>query len=56
MKLRSEDLMVLDRDSHWKLVPGTVDIMIGKSSEDIVLSGALHLNAQDSLATQKSSR
>ncbi len=48
--------MVLDRDSRWKLVPGTVDIMIGKSSEDIVLSGALRVKAQDSLMGEKSRR
>jgi beta-glucosidase len=56
MKLRSEDLMVLDRDSHWTLVPGTVDIMVGKSSDDIVLSGILRVVAQNSLTSQKSSR
>ena len=49
--------MVLDRDSHWTLVPGTVDIMVGKSSEDIVLSRKFFaLAAQNSLTRQKSSR
>jgi beta-glucosidase len=56
MKLRSEDLLVLDINSRWKLVPGIVDIMIGKSSEDIVLSGTLRVTTQDSLTGEKSRR
>ncbi len=43
MKLTPEDLILLDRDMHWTVVPGTFDIMIGKSSGDIVLSGALQV-------------
>ena len=56
MKLRSEDLMVLDINSRWKLVPGIVDIMIGKSSEEIVLNGTLRIKTQDSLTGEKSRR
>lgn len=39
--LGPEDLQLLDRDNHWVVVPGTFDIMIGKSSDDIVLNGTL---------------
>jgi beta-glucosidase len=39
--LASEDLMLLDQDMHWRVVPGTFDVMIGKSSADIVLKGTL---------------
>ncbi len=37
MKLTPEDLMLLDNDMHWKVVPGTFDVMVGKSSADILL-------------------
>ena len=43
--LGPEDLQLLDRDMHWRVVPGTFDIMIGKSSADIVLKGALDVKA-----------
>ncbi len=43
MKLTPKDLMLLDRNMHWTVVPGTFDIMIGKSSGDIVLSGSLQV-------------
>ncbi len=39
--LAPEDLMLLDRDRHWRVVPGTFDVMVGKSSADIALQGAL---------------
>ncbi|MGO8720847.1 MAG: glycoside hydrolase family 3 C-terminal domain-containing protein [Acidobacteriaceae bacterium] len=47
MKLTPDDLMLLDRDMHWTVVPGTFDVMIGKSSADIVLSGQLQVNGTD---------
>ena len=31
MKLTPEDLMLLDRDMHWTVAPGTFDLMIGKT-------------------------
>jgi beta-glucosidase len=40
IKLTPEDLMLLDRNMHWVVAPGTFDVMIGKSSADIVLTGA----------------
>jgi beta-glucosidase len=48
--LTSEDLMLLDRDMHWVVVPGTFDIMIGKSSEDIALKGTLEVRGMRKLA------
>jgi beta-glucosidase len=41
--LAPQDLMLLDQDMHWVVVPGTFDIMIGKSSADIALKGALEV-------------
>jgi beta-glucosidase len=39
--LGPEDFQLLNRDMHWVVVPGTFDIMIGKSSEDVVVQGTL---------------
>jgi beta-glucosidase-like glycosyl hydrolase len=41
--LGPEDLQLLDRDMHWKVVPGTFDIMIGKSSADITSKATLQV-------------
>ncbi|HEV2115186.1 MAG TPA: glycoside hydrolase family 3 C-terminal domain-containing protein [Terriglobales bacterium] len=40
-ELGPEDLQLLDRNMHWRVVPGTFDILIGKSSADIELRGTL---------------
>jgi beta-glucosidase len=40
-RVTPEDLQLLDRDMHWVVVPGTFDIMVGKSSADIQLKGKL---------------
>ncbi len=40
-KLLPEDLLLLDIVMHWKVVPGVFEIMAGKSSADISLSGTL---------------
>ncbi len=45
MPLRPADLMLLDRDMHWRVVPGTFDIMIGSSSANISLRGIVKVNA-----------
>ena len=39
--LTPADLQVLDRDLHWVVIPGDIEIMVGKSSEDISLRGTL---------------
>jgi len=44
--LTSEDLMLLGQDMRWSVVPGTFDIMIGKSSADIALTGALEVGGE----------
>jgi beta-glucosidase len=41
--LTPEDLMLLDLDMHWSVVPGTFDIMVGSSSADVPLTAALEV-------------
>jgi beta-glucosidase len=41
--LGPEDLQLLDRDMHWVVVPGTFDIMVGKSSADITSKATLQV-------------
>ena len=41
--LTPEDLMLLDLDMHWTVVPGTFDIMVGSSSADIPLKTTLEV-------------
>ena len=41
--LGPDDLMLLDGDMHWRVAPGTFDIMIGKSSGETPLQGALQV-------------
>ena len=51
MRLTPDDLELLDSDMHWKVVPGTFDVMIGRSSADIVLHEPLEVqmtNASES--------
>ena len=43
MTLGPEDLQLLDRDMHWRVVPGDFEIMVGRSSEDLPLSGTLQV-------------
>jgi len=44
MTLTPEDLLLLDSDMHWKVVPGDFEIMAGKSSSDIPLRGILKVS------------
>ena len=44
-ELGPEDLQLLDRDLHWRVVPGRFDILIGKSSADIALRGTMEVKA-----------
>ena len=41
--LTPEDLMLLDLDMHWTVVPGIFDIMVGGSSADIPFTAALEV-------------
>ncbi len=41
--LSYEDFKLLGRDMHWAVVPGTFDIMIGKSSADVALKGTVQV-------------
>jgi beta-glucosidase len=45
--LGPEELQLLDQDQHWRVVPGTFDIMIGKSSADIAAKATLNVNSSD---------
>ncbi len=47
MKLTPEALKLLDANLHWTVVPGTFDVMVGKSSQEIVLTGSLSVKAAD---------
>ena len=43
MMLTPDDLMLLDRDMQWKVVPGTFDIMVGSSSADTPLKASIEV-------------
>ncbi|MGB7547181.1 MAG: glycoside hydrolase family 3 C-terminal domain-containing protein [Terracidiphilus sp.] len=43
LKIRPADLMLLDRDMLWKVAPGTFDVLIGTSSQDIVLQDSFEV-------------
>ena len=51
-ELGPEDLQLLDRDMRWVVVPGTFDINVGSSSEDIRAKGALEVRADGMTANQ----
>jgi beta-glucosidase len=39
--LNPEDLQLLDRDMHWRVVPSDFEVMVGRSSADLPLNGVL---------------
>ena len=41
--LMAEDLQLLDQDMHWVVVPGNFEIGVGRSSDDLPLTGTLHV-------------
>jgi beta-glucosidase len=45
LTLGPEELQLLDQGLNWKVVPGTFDIMIGKSSADVVLKGSFEVRS-----------
>ena len=56
MKITPDDLKLLDRDMHWKVVQGTFDIMVGASSANILLKDSLDVKVSDPLTGQGLSR
>jgi len=49
LTIRPEDLMLLDRDMLWKVSPGTFDVMIGNSAEDIALRNSFEVRPSDTI-------
>jgi beta-glucosidase len=45
--LGPEDLQLLDQDMHWRVVPGTFDLMIGSSSAEIAAKATLEVKSSD---------
>jgi len=43
LMLGPEDLQLLDRDMHWRVVPGEFEIMAGRSSQDLPLRATLQV-------------
>jgi len=42
----------MDQDMRWAVVPGTFDILVGRSSEDIAAKGILEVKAPAAHATR----
>jgi beta-glucosidase len=47
IKLTANELQLLDENLHWVVAPGTFDVMVGKSSQDIVLTGSFNVTPTD---------
>jgi beta-glucosidase len=45
--LGPEDLQLLDQDMHWRVVPGTFDLMIGGSSAQVAAKATLEVKSSD---------
>jgi beta-glucosidase len=45
--IRPEDEMLLDEDMLWKVSPGTFDVLIGSSAENIALRGSYEVKAAE---------
>jgi len=49
ISIRPVDLMLLDRDMHWRVAPGTFDVMVGSASDHLPLTGSLVVKATEAL-------
>ena len=47
MQLTPEELQLLDSNMHWKVVPGVFDVMVGRSSADILEIGQIEVTEGD---------
>src|SRR5437762_12933212 len=45
--LGPEELQLLDQGLHWRVVPGTFDLMIGRSSADIAAKTTLEVKSSE---------
>ena len=45
-RLGSEDLMILDRNMNWTVEPGEFEIMVGASSEKIMLRDKIRVSSK----------
>jgi beta-glucosidase-like glycosyl hydrolase len=54
--LGPEELRLLDQDLQWKVVPGTFDIVIGKSSADIGLRGTFEVRSSNPASSARLSQ
>ncbi len=50
LTIRPEDLMLLDRDMRWRVAPGTFDVMIATSAENVVLKDSFEVKATEAIA------
>jgi beta-glucosidase len=53
IKLTPDELQLLDGDLHWRVVPGTFDVMIGQSSADVVVTASFAVTGGDDRAKGK---
>ena len=53
MRLTPNEFQLLDGDLHWRVVPGVFDVMIGKSSADIALTGSFEVKESDDRAAAR---
>jgi DNA-binding LacI/PurR family transcriptional regulator len=51
--LGPEDLQLLDKNMRWVLVPGTFEIMVGRSSEDVAAKGTVEVKAPEFTVNHK---
>ena len=50
LTIRPADLMLLDRNMRWRVAPGTFDVMMATSAENVILKGSFEVKAADSVA------